>query len=808
MMAAEKRKHTKRTLNKDMFDELVGNEVNGLIGEENKELSLSDELKDILEKPEQENFDLNSIVEYYHSCLFASEKALNYLKSIGFKNPENITRFKPGFVDGTLKEKLSKNRIKIFIEKGLLNEDETESLFNCIVFPVFDETKLIALYGLNIETNQTNTSLYFADRIPLFNEKVTKIYDEVILTNSIIDCLSLVELGIQNVIAFNESSNFTESQIKTLQSNRVKMVILAFDNELDSFSASDFLCKYLLNEGFKVKEVFLPEMYKSWNQALQKGIYKAEILHMIDQTELLKPSEEKQAFRVQRDNFKYIFTIADIDYTVTGVKDIFVSNLRINVKAEYQGDWFPDNLDLYSARSRSSFSSNISQKFGVETTRIEKDLLKILEYLEKERDKALSGKEEKEEELTEEEKQIGLAFLKSPDLFDHVVKDMEILGYVGEDLNKQLLYICASTRKLDDPISVLIISQSASGKSYLVDTVKMLMPENEIIAITSLSDQALNYIPDGGLLHKFLILGEAVHSEVIEHQIREMLSGKELTRLVTTKDDKTGKLLSKQVKTKVVVASVMSTTNHRINPENASRYFLINADESKEQTRKIHEAQRNKYSLERYYEKKEKIPEVIKKHKSAQRLLRNIIIVNSFAKHLDFPDATMRTRRDNERFLDLIAGVCFLRQYQKEIKKSPEGDSLEYIECDLADYETAYNIMINGVLSSTLVELPGGTVLLYEEIRKMVKSMAKERNLQPEEVSFIQREIREQTKLGGEFIKKHLRLLVEYEYLNFTSGKNKGTRYSYQLRKDEEIKNIDLNVIPTPESMREKLKKL
>ena len=127
---------------------------------------------------------------------------------------------------------------------------------------------------------------------------------------------------------------------------------------------------------------------------------------------------------------------------------------------------------------------------------------------------------------------------------------MTTLGYVGEDLNKQLLYICASSRKLDDPISILIISQSASGKSMLVDTVRLLMPEDEVIAVTSLSDQALNYIPDGGLMNKFLILGESVHNEIIEHQIREMLSSKELTRLVTTKDEKTGQLLSKQVNTK------------------------------------------------------------------------------------------------------------------------------------------------------------------------------------------------------------------------------------------------------------------
>ena len=110
------------------------------------------------------------------------------------------------------------------------------------------------------------------------------------------------------------------------------------------------------------------------------------------------------------------------------------------------------------------------------------------------------------------------------------------MGYVGEELNKILLYLCASSRKLDDPISVLIISQSASGKSYLVDIVRRLMPPEEVVAVTSLSDQVLNYIDD--LMHKSMILGEAVHSDTIEYQIREMLSGKELSRLVTVKDRK------------------------------------------------------------------------------------------------------------------------------------------------------------------------------------------------------------------------------------------------------------------------------
>ena len=139
--------------------------------------------------------------------------------------------------------------------------------------------------------------------------------------------------------------------------------------------------------------------------------------------------------------------------------------------------------------------------------------------------------------------------------------------------------------------------------------------------MTSLSDQALNYLPEDGLMHKFLVMGEAVHSETVEHQIREMLSAHELSRLVTLKDPKSVSMQSRVVRKEVVVSAVMSSTNHNINPENASRSFVINTDESEAQTVAIHQAQRRKYSVERYEERENLIPEIVRAHHAAQRLL-------------------------------------------------------------------------------------------------------------------------------------------------------------------------------------------
>ena len=458
---------------------------------------------------------------------------------------------------------------------------------------------------------------------------------------------------------------------------------------------------------------------------------------------------------------------------------------------------------MCSSSSRARFSSNLSRKFNIEPSRIQKDLLKILVYLEDQRSKLLGVKEDDKQKLTEEERQIGINFLKSPGLFDQITADMETLGYVGEEINKKLIYLVATSRKMDDPISLIIVSQSGSGKSYLVDTVEKLIPDEDVVESTSNSEQALNYLEAKKLLHKFFIFGEAMHSEIIEHQIRDMLSGHKLSRMVTIKDDKTGQLITKNIKKDVIIASVISTTKNNINPENAGRCFLVNTDESVRQTKRIHEKQKGKYSLERHFDSKYLIPEIIKKHYCAQKLFTQRIIVNPFADYLDFPDSLMRTRRDFDRFIDLIAVVCFVRQFQKEVKKTiyeKIGEQVEYIECDLFDYKIAYQIITN-ILPSTLVDFPKSAVILYDEIRKVVSLIAKEKGLKPEEINLTQRLLREKTNFNHMFIKRYLKMLVEYEYIKTNSQRYRGNKSSYSLICDEKINLIDLSRIPTPDQM-------
>ena len=59
-------------------------------------------------------------------------------------------------------------------------------------------------------------------------------------------------------------------------------------------------------------------------------------------------------------------------------------------------------------------------------------------------------------------------------------------------MNKLLCYVAAVSRKMASPLSVMIQSRSAAGKSYLQDTVLSLVPKEDCTKYTRLT-QALFY---------------------------------------------------------------------------------------------------------------------------------------------------------------------------------------------------------------------------------------------------------------------------------------------------------------------------
>ena len=760
--------------------------------------------------------NLNEVINFYHKKLYENHNSIEYLKSRCITTPELLQRFKIGFADGSLLNIIGENQRKELTEAGIINQYGYEAFNNCLIFPIFDDNEnTIGIYGRNIDDGAKVKHLYLKGKHKgAFNRKTSKIYDEIILTESIIDCLSLIELGFQNVQSIYGVNGFTDEHLQILKDDRVKTIIIAFDNDSAGITASETIKKKLINENISVKIISPPVKpvpsgveVKDWNEELINGIIKDEIQSLIDNADIFQQENDNlKDFSVKRDKNNYVFYINGIVYNIFDVKELAITNLKVSIKAEYQGERFPDRIDLYSSRSRNSFSITLSQRFNIEAKRIEKDLLQIIDYLEAETMKLLNPKTDKKEELSEEDIKTGMEFLKSDDLFKQIVNDMEVLGYAGEETNKLLVYLAGVSRLMSKPLSVFIQSAPSAGKSYLLETYMKLLPEESVKWISSFSDQSFNYLEQEEFLDKIFMVGEALHNEIVEGHIRQMQSENKISRMVVSKDPKTGILKTIEVKNSVRLSFMMTSTALRSNIENMSRCIVTHVDESAEQTAKIHEMQRHKGSFEGYLEEKNLIPIIIKKHKSAQRLLNKVRIFNPFLKYLRFPTNRPIYRRGQQQFIALIDSICILRQKQKEeIEKTDfyTGEKENGIECDLFDYELARKLFIDGRLLQGSDDIPAGLCKLYDTIRKMVKTKAKEQNLKPEDITFIQTDVREITELSGETVKRYIRMLVDYEYLQVIGGKRHGTKFSYKLREDKSIEKIDVSsIIPTGEEVK------
>ncbi len=754
------------------------------------------------------DINLNTIIEYYHKCLSNNKKAQEFLTNKGLCNLEHYLTFKIGFADGSLINIIGNTQKKELIDIGVLKDNKNEYLKDCITITIIDDKQVIGIHGINIYDDLPVKSIYVnEERKGLFNIRASKVYDEIILTNSILDGLSLIEPGIENVIAVEGTGNLCADHITRLRDNRVKTVVFAFSNDAVSRGGAGIITDLFVTEGFKVKLIFPPNPHKDWNECLLSGVESKKIKDLIDNAEIFETQEVKKAFQVKKEGFKHIFEVGEITYTVTGVKEIFISNLRINIKAEYEGERFPDNVDLYSSRSRASFSLTLSQRFGIEPKRIEKDLIMMLEYFEDKRDKKLdSTEEDKKKEMTEEEKKIGMDFLKSPDIFNQIIKDIEILGHVGEKNNKIISYLIAVSRFSAKPLSLFIQSGPSSGKSYLLETILKLLPPEAFKWISSISDQAFHYMPDDDFLNKIFMMGEALHNEIVEGYIRQMQSENKITRHVTMKDPKTGEMKTIEKDHIVNLVFMMTSTAMKVNLENLSRCIVTHADESADQTKKVLSMQRHKESFEGYLEGKHIVPQIIKKHIAAQRMLSSVTVFNPFKKYINFPSIRSIMRRGQQQFLGLINSSAILRQMQKKQLERIDhytGQKVTGYYCDLFDYGIARKLFVEEKLLQHDDDVSAGAIKLYEAIRKMVKAKAEKERLKPEDLTVIQADVRGLTDLSASSVKQYLRILVEYEYLQVIGGKKHGTRFCYRLREDKAVKEVDISkIIPTVEEIK------
>ena len=476
-------------------------------------------------------------------------------------------------------------------------------------------------------------------------------------------------------------------------------------------------------------------------------------------------------------------TLGDRGYRIRGLgRNLSFEIMKITIRASLQDRYHDDTLDLYNARHRTSFINTAAVELGVKPEVVKRDIGRVLLKLEELQEKRINETlepDKKEVELSAKEKDEALALLKSPDLINHIKADFGKFGLVGEDNNAVIGYLAAVSRKLDDPLALIIQSSSSAGKSSLMDAVLAFIPDEDKIKYTSMTGQSLFYMGETELAHKTLAISEEEGAEKATYAIKILQSEKHLCIASTGKNPKTGRLETQEYQVDGPTQIMLTTTAIDVDEELQNRCLMLTVNEDRQQTQAIHRIQRLAETLEGMLLTRNR-ERLIQRHQNIQRLLRPFIVVNPYATELTFLDSRLRTRRDHKKYLTLIRAIALLHQYQRSLKKvNNHGQIISYIEVTPKDIEIA-NTLASQILGVSLDDLPPQTRRLLEFITEMVKEECAKREMEIADYRFSRRDVREFIGWSDFQVHKHLSRLAEMEYVLVHRG-GRGQSFVYEL---------------------------
>ena len=733
---------------------------------------------------------LKRVADHYAQGLAKSEEAREYLKSRSLDDVEALRAFGVGFCDGSLLKTVPKGSEarQSLLALGVINSKGKEHFLGCVVVPLEDpELGIVGFYGRRINPKAKVRHLFLpGPKRGIFNHHFLRSTSpneaaKAVVVEGVLDALSLWVAGVRSVLCLHGTAGFTDDTLKGLNASNVRELWLCLDADRAGEEAVERITEQTQGR-FALSRVLLPPGSDPNSILVNEGA--SSLRAFLDcRTPLqdegsrseAEPNESKECPLTETTDtgFSLSFESPPVVYEVTPLPP-FTGRLRISVKAALISDGrkkrYLDRFDLTSARARTEAVKGMSRSLGLEAELAETHLSEILETTEL---WCLADGESKNDEveapvLTEEQKLEALQFLQAPDLVGRLQADMEVLGYVGEGKGKLLAYLVGLSRKLENPLSAIIRSQSGAGKSGLSSLVAKLTPPEDVIHYSRVSAHALAYAPKDAYKRKLIIMEERVGGEAADYYIRILQSSHKICQAVVIKDPATGQMRTQEFEVEGPIAYIETTTARHLNQENASRCFEIYLDETEQQTERIHQLQRQARTLKRL--KRADHQAIMTRHHNAQRMLEEVKVVIPYVDQLTFPTKWLRTRRDNERFLCLIEASAFLHQFQR-VKKScrrPDGEEVAYIEANLDDYRIAYDLA-KDVLRDTLHELS----ISARDALQAASALGG---------SFSRRDLRAALNWSQKRVHQAVHELLDMEYLTTISeGNGKAHRYAVVL---------------------------
>jgi len=772
---------------------------------------------------------LLQVVAYYHATLTESPEALAYLARRKIDDPAALERFSLGYANRTLGLRLPNKNRKAGAELrgrlgrlGVFRESGHEHLAGSVVVPVIDTAGVVTeLYGRKIRDDlRAGTPLHLYLPGPhrgVFNEAGLA-GGEVIVTESLIDALTLWCAGFTNTTAAYGTTGFTTDHHEAFAAHRVTRVLIAYDHDRAGDTAAASLASELAERGIECFRVLLPSgqdlndvamAARSPRDTLGQLVRSAAFMHKgtapapgrsrrsagpaplpssaappppdepVDEpatapgppaTPVLAPPDLPAA---AASHDELVIETGPRTWRVRHIpKAAIAGALKVNVMVRAGERFHVDTVDLYSARARAGFCDAAATELRATRDEVTAELGRVLLATEEAQAaaaaEALSSKSAVPE-MTDHERERALALLESPDLIDRVAEAFGILGVVGERDSALVAWLTLTSRLSDRPLGAVLQSSSSAGKSTLADAALALMPTEATVAYSAMTGQALYYLGETDLAHKILAIAEEEGAARATYALKLLVSEGRLAIAAAGKDPVTGRLVTHTYEVTGPVALLMTTTAAELDDELANRLLVLAVDEGRAQTRAVQSAQRDAETLAGLVARTQR-QEIVATHTAAQRLLAPVAVVNPHAPMLGFSDRATRHRRDNAKYLGLIRAVALAHQHQRPRRQvTVGGRCVTYIEATSADVACAERLCAH-VLGTTVDELAPATRRLLEATR----DFAAERRGAP----FTRRALREATGMGDTQMKVHLARLVDLEYV---VAKGAGPATTYEL---------------------------
>jgi DNA primase len=426
----------------------------------------------------------------------------------------------------------------------------------CIILPLRDAAgKTVSLYGRAIKGAG---HYYTAGRKGLYPYHPDPTTKTLILTESVIDAASIrryeFELDLYALLALYGTNGLT-AEHKTAITNLkdLREIILALDNDAAGIKATEAIAAELmeLKPGLTISFLELPEGGDVSEVASQSEDVEATFNDLFARREIIAnaapvvPSEIPTSNLNTDNRNNLIYQSHTATYEVKGgvrtaPKDLDSLKVTLAILSE-EGRRSRQKLDLYEDKQTSRCARAVAERLGLRADLIELDLDRLTELLESHRETIRT--EIKREETTkitvnQADRTRCLQFLKAPDLLTRINELIERAGITGEENNRLLLFVVASSLAMPTTLHALIQGASGSGKTRLLRVVSDLVPEEAVKRYTRVTDGSFYNQGEYYFSHKLLCFEDidGLKEEALL-AVRELQSSEILITSTSFKDE-------------------------------------------------------------------------------------------------------------------------------------------------------------------------------------------------------------------------------------------------------------------------------